>query len=299
MNLTSLLILQLGNNDLVGNIPIFLGKFTSLTILNLRSNNFNGNIPHELCYLRHMLVLDLSHNNLSGNIPICFSNYSYLSGLEENRRVSYVFSNYRGWYFVSDSLVMKGREHTYNTILGLVKLLDLSSNNLVGKIPSELMSLQELRSLNLSRNNLIGRIPYSIGDMKALESFDISLNNLSGELPMSLSRLNFLCSFNVSYNNFTGRIPVSTQLQSLNESSFFGNKLCEAPLANSCVTVEVPDDTKSDKKEGHGQDWGLIVSIVIGFVTGFWIIMAPLMMSISWRIAYFRLLGRLIKVYDL
>ncbi|KAL8233846.1 hypothetical protein R6Q59_019946 [Mikania micrantha] len=302
MHLTRLSVLQLGNNDLVGNIPIFFGKFTSLNLLNLRSNNFNGNIPHDLCYLIYMLVLDLSHNNLSGNIPRCFSNYSYFSGLEKNYVVSNFFYNeISGWkrYVVSDSLVMKGREDTYNTILRLVKLLDLSNNNLVGKIPSKLMSLHELRSLNLSRNNLIGRIPDSIGDMKALESFDISLNNLSGELPTSLSRLNFLSSFNVSYNNFTGRIPVCTQLQSLNESSFLGNKLCGDPLTNSCVSVEVPIDTKSDKKEDDGQDWGLIISIAIGFVTGFWIIMAPLIMSISWRIAYFRLLGRLIKVYDL
>ncbi|KAL8252252.1 hypothetical protein R6Q59_035945 [Mikania micrantha] len=299
MNLTSLEILELGNNDLVGSIPIFFGKFTSLFILSLRSNNFDGKIPHELCYLINIGILDLSHNNLSGNIPRCFSNYSYLSGLDKKRFKGYFFPTGMVEYFISDSLMMKGRDGTYSTTLGLVKLLDLSSNNLVGQIPSELMSLHELVSLNLSRNNLIGRIPDSIGDMKALESFDISLNNLSGELPMSLSRLNFLSIFNVSYNNFTGKIPISTQLQSLNESSFLGNKLCGAPLTNSCERVEVPVVTKGDKKEDDGQDWGLIISIFIGFVTGFWIIMAPLMMSISWRITYFRLLGKLIKVHDL
>ncbi|KAL8252261.1 hypothetical protein R6Q59_035954 [Mikania micrantha] len=187
MNLTRLSILQLGNNDLVGSIPIFFGEFTLLKILNLRSNNFDGNIPHELCYLRYMLILDLSHNNLSGNIPRCFSNYSYLSGLEKNYMERFFYYNYNGggWesYVVTDSLVLKGREDKYSTILGLVKLLDISSNNLVGQIPSELMSLHELRSLNLSRNNLIGRIPDSIGDMKAIESFDISVNTLSGNFP--------------------------------------------------------------------------------------------------------------------
>ncbi|KAJ0772121.1 putative non-specific serine/threonine protein kinase [Helianthus annuus] len=62
---------------------------------------------------------------------------------------------------------MKGREDTYGS-LGLVTLLDLSSNNLSGQIPSELMTLHKLQSLNLSRNQLTGKIPNKIGDMKSL-----------------------------------------------------------------------------------------------------------------------------------
>ncbi|GKC66589.1 RNA-directed DNA polymerase, eukaryota, reverse transcriptase zinc-binding domain protein, partial [Tanacetum coccineum] len=54
----------------------------------------------------------------------------------------------------------------YGAILGLVTLLDLSSNYLVGYIPSEHITLSELQSLNLSRNQ--GRIPDKIGDMKSL-----------------------------------------------------------------------------------------------------------------------------------
>ncbi|KAJ0558782.1 putative non-specific serine/threonine protein kinase [Helianthus annuus] len=76
--------------------------------------------------------------------------------------------------------------------------------------------------------------------MKSLESFDLSVNNLSGELPTSLSGLNFLGTFNVSYNNLIGRIPTGTQIQSFNESSFIGNKLCGAPLSNDCVHADNP-----------------------------------------------------------
>ncbi|KAM0066242.1 putative non-specific serine/threonine protein kinase [Helianthus debilis subsp. tardiflorus] len=180
-------------------------------------------------------------------------------------------------------------------------LIDLSSNNLTGYIPSELMSLLELTSLNLSINQLSGSIPEKIGNMKELISLDLSVNRLSGELPMSLSSLHFLSSFNVSFNNLTGRIPTGTQLQSFDESTFFGNKLCGAPLTetNGCEPVEAATNTIGEKKEDDGADWGLIISIVVGFVCGFWMIMGPLIVRRSWRIAYFGFLSKLgYMVYD-
>ncbi|KAI3748949.1 hypothetical protein L6452_12411 [Arctium lappa] len=298
--LTGLVLLQLGRNELVGFIPTWLGtELSSLTSLDLRSNNFDGNIPQELCYLTKIHILDLAHNNLSGNIPRCFNNFAALSGKESDQVVSYAFgSNRTNPYLVSESLVMKGREDIYNSILGLVMMIDLSSNNFVGHIPSELTVLQELKSLNLSRNQLTGRIPEKIGDMKSLESFDLSMNKLSGELPMSLSSLSFLSNFNASNNNFTGRIPSSTQLQTCDESSFFGNNLCGDPLTKPCV-VTVPYRDQEENDGSHGADWGLIVSMVLGFVAGFWIIVGPLIVSRSWRIAYFGFLMRVgYMVYD-
>ncbi|XP_076941369.1 receptor-like protein EIX2 [Bidens hawaiensis] len=301
MNLTGLKVLQLGKNEINGSIPEWVGtKLTLLRLLNLRSNSFDGNIPHELCYLIDVQILDLAHNNLSGNIPRCFNNFSVLTGRGTLSRFYFSFPLGQGSSIAGDTLVMKGREDTYSTILGLVRLLDLSSNNLVGHIPSEITSLVELKSLNLSRNQLAGRIPNKIGDMKELISFDLSLNKLSGELPLSLSRLSFLSSFNVSYNNLTGRIPTSTQLQSFSESSFFGNKLCGAPLTetNGCKPDETEVHTTGEQKEDD-EDWGLIISLVVGFVSGFWLIAGSLIMGRSWRIVYFGFMSKLwYMVYD-
>ncbi|KAJ0466071.1 putative leucine-rich repeat-containing, plant-type, leucine-rich repeat domain superfamily [Helianthus annuus] len=296
-NLKELSVLQLAKNKFVGRIPTWLGiELSTLRILNLRSNNFHRNISHELCYLTRIQILDLARNNLSGNIPRCFNNYTILSGKETispYESDSYIFGGYEDIDVRSSaSLVIKGREDIYSTILQLVMIVDLSSNNLSGGIPSELTALQALRSLNLSNNQLTGSIPKKIGDMKSLESFDVSLNGLSGELPLSLSSLNFLSSFNVSYNSFTGRVPTSTQLQSFDESSFLGNKLCGDPLIKSCA-VAVPGGDHEEKDGSHGADWGLIISAVSGFIVGFWVVLVPLIVSTTWRITYFAFLREL------
>nr|XP_043611547.1 receptor-like protein EIX2 [Erigeron canadensis] len=302
MNLKNLMILQIGVNELVGRIPKWFGKLSSLRLLNLRSNKFVGNIPDELCYPTHIQILDLAHNNLSGNIPKCFKNYSVFSGTEACYGNLFFFqSDFFKAVDTSDSLVTKGREDRYNTIiLGQVILMDLSSNDLVGHIPSELMGLLGLRSLNLSGNQLTGRIPENIGVMKSLESLDLSLNKLSGKLPMSLSNLTYLDCFNVSWNHLTGSIPKGTQLQSFQESSFIGNQLCGDPLPD-CISTEISNaQIQKDENASHGEDCGLIISILLGLAVGFCLIVAPLMVSRAWRIAYFCFLSEQgYMVYDM
>ncbi|KAF5773989.1 putative leucine-rich repeat-containing, plant-type, leucine-rich repeat domain superfamily [Helianthus annuus] len=282
-NLTSLQILQLATNRLVGSIPAWIGtELSNLRILNLRSNNFDGNITHEICYLAALQILDFARNNLSGNIPRCFNNFSVLSKNKTPEFGQLLFLEFEYIDIAgSASLVVKGQEYTYNTILGLVMVLDLSSNKLSGSIPVELMALQALQSLNISRNQLTGVIPKNIGDLKLLESFDASLNHLSGELPMSFSGLSFLSSFNVSFNNLTGRVPSSTQLQSFNESSFIGNKLCGVPLTKLCGEV-VHNNDQQEGDTSHGVDFGLIISVLLGFFVGFCSIVVPLNVGTIW-----------------
>ncbi|CAH1438870.1 unnamed protein product [Lactuca virosa] len=294
-NLTNLQILQLAGNELAGTIPAWFGReLPNLRILDLRSNNFYGDTTHQLCNLTSIQILDLGDNNLSGNIPRCLKNFGFLTGKEANSKDQFNFSPFEGMDALgSASLVIKGREDTYSTILGLVMVLDLSSNNFSGQIPSELMDLKAIRSLNLSRNQLTGRIPDKIGDLKLLESFDVSLNSLSGELPLSLSTLSFLSNFNVSFNNLTGRVPSSTQLQGFSESSFLGNKLCGHPLTKTCAVELLTRDQEEDKNGSHGADWGLIICIVSGLIVGFWAVLTPLILSTTWRIAYFGFLNKL------
>ncbi|CAL5322877.1 unnamed protein product [Camellia sinensis] len=288
----NLVLIDLGGNEFIGSIPTWMGNsFSKLVVLNLRSNKFQGGIPYELCRLSSLQILDLAHNNLSTVVPKCFNNFT---AMVEKQNSSNLFS-----YFAMSPtsraqenafLVTKGREVEYSTILKFVTSMDLSENNLSGEIPKELTRLVGLHSLNLSGNHFTGEIPKNIGDMEQLESLDFSLNQLCGEIPLSMSSLTFLSHLNLSYNNLIGQIPLSTELQSLENSSFVGNKLCGSPLPNCDTNKAIPKvGHGGNEGEGFPEVWFYAIS-ALGFVVGFWVVVGPLLFKMRWRIAYFRFL---------
>lgn len=296
-NCTGLMVLDLGRNHLTGRIPIWVHQLSELVVFNLRLNTFWGEIPVELCQLSRVQALDLAGNNLSGRIPSCFDRFLVMAGRQRpGNRMYYSAEDTFGGVPDSQFLVVKGRFGLYSNILHWVMTLDLSDNNLTGAIPAAITSLSELQSLNLSRNCLTGRIPESIGRMNFLESLDISKNKLSGEIPQSISELTFLSNLNLSCNSLTGRIPSGTQLGGFGESSFAGNELCGAPLSESCNKNEgtVGDDEDEEERESSiFEEEGFRLSIVIGFVVGFWTVIVSLLVNVSWRTAYFGLLTRM------
>ncbi|XP_022746296.1 uncharacterized protein LOC111296318 [Durio zibethinus] len=286
-HLAYMVILDLSENQLTGSIPAWNGdKLLNLVVLNLRSNKFQAHIPDQICSLNSLHFLDLGYNNISGAIPKCFSNLKPLD--RDGFAWGLLIDSYNLYYFGA-LLVRKGREDEYSTILGLVTGIDLSVNSLTGEIPKELGNLTWLQSLNLSGNLLTGKIPENIGNMKLLESLDLSMNRLHGEIPSSFSNLNFLNHLNLSYNNLTGQIPSGTQLQSFDRFSYIGNHLCGPPITKNC-SGGTPGITNGDSSEGRHRskvNW-LYVSIVVGFVMGFWGVVAPLFFIRSWRYAYYK-----------
>ncbi|KAL8240938.1 hypothetical protein R6Q59_014293 [Mikania micrantha] len=275
LNSKSLQIVDLSSNKFIGGIATSIaGEATILKLLNLRSNKLTGKIPDEICRLDSMQILDLADNNLSGGIPNCFSNFSVMTGkVDPNQMVELAQEEFMG----SAWLMIRGRVNGYGSILGLLTFLDLSSNDLHGVIPSEITQLVELRFLNFSSNRLTGRVPEKIGDMKVLELLDLSRNQLDGMIPLSMSKLSFLNGLNLSHNNLTGRIPSSTQLQSFQESSFVGNRLCGAPVSLRCERNGGGGAGDGGEEGGSGgSDGDLITSILVGLVVGFWVVVGPL-----------------------
>ncbi|XP_048232527.1 receptor-like protein EIX2 isoform X1 [Ricinus communis] len=295
---TSLVSLDLGENQLIGHIPPWMGaSFPSMAFLNLRENKFHGHIPPELCQLASLQILDLAHNDLARTIPSCIDKLSAMT--TSNPAAS--FYGYRSLYAsASDyaTIVSKGRIVEYFSILGFVKSLDLSGNNLSGDIPEVLTKLIGLQSLNLSDNLLSGRIPEDIGAMVEVEAIDFSQNQLFGEIPQSMTKLTYLSDLNLSDNNLSGTIPTGTQLQSFNASSFTGNKgLCGPPLTNNCTVPGVQPRTESSnenrKSDGGFEVNGFYVSMALGFIVGFWGAFGPLVVNRQWRHAYFHFLDHL------
>ncbi|XP_074318008.1 receptor-like protein EIX2 [Silene latifolia] len=297
-NLTFLSYLDLGDNLFSGEIPGCLGHtLKKLVVLSLRNNSLSGSIPPQLCH-PSIQILDLSMNNISGVIPKCLCK---LQAMTQKKSLPVVMEDFNGTFSTIGatpykdyvSLVLKGYLYNDANHLELVKSLNLSGNSLRGSIPGEISCLTGLISLNFSGNSLTGSITSKIGSLKSLESLDFSNNHLSGAIPSTIADLNFLGTLSLANNYFSGRIPTGTQIQGFNASAFAGNPgLCGEPLPNKCPGdgdgkgYSINEDDQNPKD--YAFDLGLYISVVLGFITGFWVFCGVLVLKRSWRVAYFR-----------
>ena len=92
-----------------------------------------------------------------------------------------------------------------------------SSNKLSGDIPKEIGNLQNLTHLNLEDQNLSGEIIAEIGNLQNLEYLDLSNNNLTGDIPVEIGNLQNLEFLNLTQNNLSANIipPEIWNLQNL------------------------------------------------------------------------------------
>ncbi|KAE8649768.1 hypothetical protein Csa_012284 [Cucumis sativus] len=189
---SSLRVLDFGKNHVEGKIPEGIGALKSLQILNLRSNLISGTVPSLVFHnLTELLVVDLSENSyLLSEIP---SEIGKLEKLEE------LLLHSSGFYGEIPS-----------SLLGLrsLSVLDLSQNNLTGKIPEMLgSSLKNLVYFDVSENKLVGSFPNGFCSGKSLVSFSVHTNFFAGSLPNSLNQCLNLERFQVQNNGFSGDFP--------------------------------------------------------------------------------------------
>ncbi|MCX7549415.1 immunoglobulin domain-containing protein [Xanthomarina sp. F2636L] len=85
----------------------------------------------------------------------------------------------------------------------------LSSNNLVGTLPTQIGDLDALEKINLSFNQLTGNIPVELGNCTGLTELTLWNNNLSGTIPSELGNCTSLIIFSLEDNQLTGNIPTS------------------------------------------------------------------------------------------
>ncbi|XP_012841431.1 PREDICTED: probable LRR receptor-like serine/threonine-protein kinase At4g36180 [Erythranthe guttata] len=311
---------QLSQNMFSGSISSICTTVPmDLEFLDLSSNQLAGKLPNCWKNKSYLNFLILAENSFSGGIPRTLGYLSSLQGTTVNRPFKIYLGSQGGLSFADGFnpgnyidyafVQWKGQEAEYRKSLQLLKLIDISSNNLVGDIPETFSSLKGLISLNLSRNSLTGNINPGIGQMERLEVLDLSSNQLSGTIPVGMAQLHSLAVLDLANNNLSGKIPSSTQLQSFNESSYAGNpKLCGPPLSSCPGDKLIPDTTdqgkrnnkeiKDDEDEGgfilmRISFWKEVgISIVFGFIVGFWGFVGSLLIKRSWRVAYFDFWGR-------
>eukprot|EP00253_Pinus_taeda_P028264 PITA_28264 len=128
---TKLQYLDLGINELDGEIPPAIGNLSSLTFLSLE----------EIGKFNKLQAIDTSANQITGYIP------SILRSCKEVEYLNLSYNALEGPIPMSISELLSLQD------------LDLSSNNLSGGIPISLENLTMLHHLNFSFNKLSGEVP--------------------------------------------------------------------------------------------------------------------------------------------
>ncbi|XP_044473229.1 receptor-like protein EIX2 [Mangifera indica] len=262
MNLQSLSVLYLGNNNFSGVLPVSMGTLISLKSLHLRKNSLSGGVPLSLTNCAELMVLDFGENQLVGNLSTwignSFSNMMILN-LHSN--------NFHGLFPIELCQLVS------------LQILDLAYNNLSGTIPSCISNIIALVTINFSE--IANRIYYSDvepsqfvedtsvvvkGSMSEYHTtlnlvrlVDLSHNSFSGEIPEQVTNLGALQTLNLSHNSFTGTIPVnighmrSLETLDLSANYPFGEipesmsnltALSSLNLSNNNLIGEIPSSTQ-------------------------------------------------------
>ena len=206
-------ILDLSNNKIKGNIPMWLqevGK-DSLYSLNLLYNSLT-NIRH--LPWKNLQVLDLSYNFLQGPLPIPPLGTYFFSVSRTNLsgNIPSLICN-----ITSLDVLVLSHNHLRNMIplcLGnfsdSLTVLDLRSNKLNGTIPATFTKGNYLRSLNLNDNQLERSLPRLLINCSWLEVLDLGNNNINGTFPHWLEKLPELQVLVLRSNKFHGAIANPT-----------------------------------------------------------------------------------------
>ncbi|XP_039160951.1 receptor-like protein 33 [Eucalyptus grandis] len=257
-NLSSAITLDLSSNNLTGVLPICLGNISeSLLVLNLKGNNFHGSIPELSVRGMQLTMIDLSDNQLQGNLPRSLANCKKLEFINfANNLIMDTFPSWLGSLPELHILILRSNKFhgvierpQLSHAFPKLRILDLSSNAFVGKLPMEFFQSWnamkfETRNFTYMYEDLYpsaflaftyyGNYDFSMMVIyKGLKSYypkvpkvltiiDLSSNLLKGEIPSVIGDFKGLQGLNLSNNSFTGYIPSSlgnlTALESLDLS---------------------------------------------------------------------------------
>nr|XP_016492142.1 PREDICTED: receptor-like protein 12 [Nicotiana tabacum] len=244
LSLPSLQFLSIQNSHLRGKVHEFSNASSSvLETLDLSNNHLNGSIPRSIFKLKRLSELSLSSNSFSGTINIeAIKGLPKLTALElsyNNLRIDIHESNSTSFPFpveISNLRLASCQLQKFPDLKNqsLLSGLDLSDNNIKGKIPSWVWTVGYLnlshnlleslekpynisttpRVIDLSSNRIKGNPPFLRADSDHFANWTSSItylslanNKLTGSIPSSICNLDELQFLDMSNNSINSKIP--------------------------------------------------------------------------------------------
>ena len=155
--------------------------------------------------------------------------------------------------------------------LGNIIEIDLSGNNLQGKMPQELAALTNLKQLRLNNNLLFDTIPNYWDSLDVLYLLDLRFNSLSGSIPVSYTTMTRINSIHLDNNNLGNLIPSGLGYNSSLRTFTASNNQLEGCFSNGVSSFCYKDSINLNNnpnlpysgdvtllcQEGWGTDWDL------------------------------------------
>ncbi|XP_062079011.1 receptor-like protein 9DC3 [Humulus lupulus] len=217
-NLTQLNELSLHSNKFSGPVPLSLSKLVNLETLFLDSNNLSGILDFDMLIgMKNLSALGLSENKLS----LVFSSridetFPQLTTLRLSR------CNLRNFPdFLRHQKRIVDLKLTGNHISGQIpdwmlsisretlSILYLSENSLIGELSSAVCNLSSLKLFDISSNKLGGKLPHCLCRFsKSLSILSLRNNTFTGNIPEFTEGIQ-LRIIDFGYNLFEGKLSKS------------------------------------------------------------------------------------------
>ncbi|KAL7241620.1 hypothetical protein ACSBR1_014256 [Camellia fascicularis] len=239
--------LNLVGNSFWGSIPTSIGNMSSLQYLHLGFNNMNGTIPESLGKLSNLIRLFVEEKSWEGVITeVQLMNLTRLEDISiaTETKMSLVFNVTYEWVlpFKLKSLDLQNclvgpKFSVWLQVQSELTLVTLKNVGIEDNLPEEWLSkiFAQLTSLDLSNNQIKGKLPKKLKSSKIYFT-DLSYNCFEGPQPLWSTNTSY---FYLQSNLFLGSIPsnideLMPQLQFL----YLSENLLNGTIPSSICTMK-------------------------------------------------------------
>lgn len=201
-------------NLLIGPIPASFGDLKALSELVLNDNGLTGTIPNEL-FGESLTVIELFNNCFGGSIPDSICNAVNLSTAVLDNLSSGSFCSQHAQYAFKKILHGSFPEQLIegsipSCVWSMPKLQNLhaSGNGLRGTL-GDIPATSTLRVLDVSSNYIVGTVPLTLQSHSSFQQLSLASNKLQGTLSSSFAVGSGMTLLSLSVNRFSSSLPES------------------------------------------------------------------------------------------